>query len=550
MSETISPLAGKPAPRSLLVNVPRLLTAYFTLVPDPAIAAQRVSFGTSGHRGSAFASAFNEAHVLAITQAICMWRRQAGIDGPLFLGMDTHALSEAAFASAVEVLSANGVETMIDEAGGYTPTPVISHAILGYNKGRTNGLADGIVISPSHNPPNEGGFKYNPANGGPADTGITAWIQASANRLLADELKDVRRIPYARARKAACIHDHDYVTPYVVSLVDVVDMAAISAAGVRIGIDPLGGAAVHYWQPIIERYKLAATVVNEIVDPTFAFMTVDHDGKIRMDCSSPWAMTKLVALRDRYDIAFANDTDADRHGIVCPSAGLMKPNDFLVAAIDYLCRNRPAWPGGGAIGKTVVSSAMIDRVASTVNRKLFEVPVGFKWFSKGLIDGSLVFGGEESAGASFLRRDGTVWTTDKDGLIMGLLAAEMTARTGMDPGRYYAKTTSELGTSFYARTDAPASQKQRAMLAKLAPDAVTATTLADEPVLARLDRAPGNGEPIGGIKVTARHGWFAARPSGTEDVYKIYAESFRGPAHLEQIESEAHALIDELFGQV
>ena len=550
MSETISPLAGKPAPRSLLVNVPRLLTAYFTLVPDPAIAAQRVSFGTSGHRGSAFASAFNEAHVLAITQAICMWRRQAGIDGPLFLGMDTHALSEAAFASAVEVLSANGVETMIDEAGGYTPTPVISHAILGYNKGRTNGLADGIVISPSHNPPNEGGFKYNPANGGPADTGITAWIQASANRLLADELKDVRRIPYARARKAACIHDHDYVTPYVVSLVDVVDMAAISAAGVRIGIDPLGGAAVHYWQPIIERYKLAATVVNEIVDPTFAFMTVDHDGKIRMDCSSPWAMTKLVALRDRYDIAFANDTDADRHGIVCPSAGLMKPNDFLVAAIDYLCRNRPAWPGGGAIGKTVVSSAMIDRVASTVNRKLFEVPVGFKWFSKGLIDGSLVFGGEESAGASFLRRDGTVWTTDKDGLIMGLLAAEMTARTGMDPGRYYAKTTSELGTSFYARTDAPASQKQRAMLAKLAPGAVTATTLADEPVLARLDRAPGNGEPIGGIKVTARHGWFAARPSGTEDVYKIYAESFRGPAHLEQIESEAHALIDQLFGQV
>ena len=550
MSETISPLAGKPAPRSLLVNVPRLLTAYFTLVPDPAIAAQRVSFGTSGHRGSAFASAFNEAHVLAITQAICMWRRQAGIDGPLFLGMDTHALSEAAFASAVEVLSANGVETMIDEAGGYTPTPVISHAILGYNKGRTNGFADGIVISPSHNPPNEGGFKYNPANGGPADTGITAWIQASANRLLADELKDVRRIPYARARKAACIHDHDYVTPYVVSLVDVVDMAAISAAGVRIGIDPLGGAAVHYWQPIIERYKLAATVVNEIVDPTFAFMTVDHDGKIRMDCSSPWAMTKLVALRDRYDIAFANDTDADRHGIVCPSAGLMKPNDFLVAAIDYLCRNRPAWPGGGAIGKTVVSSAMIDRVASTVNRKLFEVPVGFKWFSKGLIDGSLVFGGEESAGASFLRRDGTVWTTDKDGLIMGLLAAEMTARTGMDPGRYYAKTTSELGTSFYARTDAPASQKQRAMLAKLAPDAVTATTLADEPVLARLDRAPGNGEPIGGIKVTARHGWFAARPSGTEDVYKIYAESFRGPAHLEQIESEAHALIDQLFGQV
>ena len=549
MSVAISPLAGKPAPSSLLVNVPRLMTAYFTLVPDPAIAAQRVSFGTSGHRGSAFASAFNEAHVLAITQAICAWRRQTGIDGPLFLGMDTHALSEAAFANAIEVLAANGVETMIDNAGGYTPTPVISHAILGYNKGRTSGLADGIVISPSHNPPDEGGFKYNPANGGPADTAITGWIQAAANRLLTDGLKDVRRIPYERARRAACINQHDYVTPYVAGLADVVDMAAISAAGVRVGIDPLGGAAVHFWQPIIDRYKLDATVVNDIVDPTFAFMTVDQDGKIRMDCSSPWAMTKLVTLRNRFDIAFANDTDADRHGIVCPSEGLMKPNDFLVAAIDYLCRNRPAWNGNGAIGKTTVSSAMIDRVAKKLDRKLFEVPVGFKWFSAGLNDGSQVFGGEESAGASFLRCDGTVWTTDKDGLIMGLLAAEMTARTGMDPGIYYAKATSDLGTSHYSRTDAPASPQQRAMLAKFAPATITATSLGGEPVLARLDRAPGNGELIGGIKVTSTDGWFAARPSGTENVYKIYAESFRSAAHLKQIESEAHAMIDQLFEQ-
>jgi phosphoglucomutase len=518
-------------------------------VPDPMIAAQRVSFGTSGHRGSAFASAFNEGHILAITQAICVWRRQAGIDGPLFLGMDTHALSEAAFASAIEVLAANGVDTMIDAAGAYTPTPVISHAILGYNKSRTTGLADGIVISPSHNPPDEGGFKYNPANGGPADTGITDWIQAAANRLLADGLKDVRRIPYERARQAACIHDHDYVTPYVASLGDVVDMAAITAAGVRIGIDPLGGAAVHYWQPIIDRYKIAATVVNEIVDPTFAFMTVDYDGKIRMDSSSPWAMTKLVALRDKYDIAFANDTDADRHGIVCPSVGLMKPNDFLVAAIDYLCRNRPAWTDAGAIGKTVVSSAMIDRVTTRLGRNLFEVPVGFKWFSAGLIDGSLVFGGEESAGASFLRRDGTVWTTDKDGLIMGLLAAEMTARTGMDPGKYYTKATGGLGESLYARTDAPAAPKQRIMLAKLAPQAITATSLGNEPIMTKIDRAPGNGEPIGGIKVSARDGWFAARPSGTEDVYKIYAESFRDATHLKQIQDEAQALLDHLFGQ-
>ena len=549
MSDTISPLAGKPVPRSLLVNVPRLLTAYFTLVPDPAVAAQRVSFGTSGHRGSAFATAFNEAHVLAITQAICAYRRHAGINGPLFVGMDTHALSEAAFASAIEVLVANGVETMIDHAHDYTPTPVISHAILGYNKGRTAGLADGIVISPSHNPPDEGGFKYNPVNGGPADTAITGWIEAAANHLLEDGQKDVRRLPYTRALKAACVHEHDYVTPYVASLEDVVDMAVIAAAGVRIGIDPLGGAAVHYWQPIIDRYGITATVVNDAVDPTFAFMTVDHDGKVRMDPSSSWAMHKLVALRDSYDIAFANDTDADRHGIVCPSAGLMPPNDYLVAAIDYLSRNRPEWKSDGAIGKTVVSSAMIDRVTAKLGRKLFEVPVGFKWFSAGLIDGSLAFGGEESAGASFPRRDGTVWTTDKDGLIMGLLAAEMTARTGMDPGIYHAKATVDLGKSHYARTDAPASAAQRAQLAKLAPDAVALTTLAGEPVLSKLNRAPGNNAPIGGIKVAANDGWFAIRPSGTEDVYKIYAESFRDDGHLKQIQDEAQGMVDHLFGQ-
>jgi len=549
MSETISPSAGKPVPRSLLVNVPRLLTAYFTLVPDPAVTAQRVSFGTSGHRGSAFATAFNEVHVLAITQAICAYRHHAGIDGPLFIGMDTHALSEAAFASAIEVLAANGVETMIDHAHDYTPTPVISHAILGYNKRRTAGLADGIVISPSHNPPDEGGFKYNPANGGPADTAITGWIEAAANRLLGEGQNEIRRLPYARARKAACVHEHDYVTPYVASLGDVVDMAAIAAAGVRIGIDPLGGAAVHYWQPIIDRYGITATVVNDAVDPTFAFMTVDHDGKVRMDPSSSWAMHRLVALRESYDIGFANDTDADRHGIVCPSAGLMRPNEYLVAAIDYLCRNRPDWKSGGAIGKTVVSSAMIDRVTAQLGRKLFEVPVGFKWFSAGLIDGSLAFGGEESAGASFPRRDGSVWTTDKDGLIMGLLAAEMTARTGMDPGNYHAKATVGLGTSHYARTDAPASAAQRAQLAKLGPDAVGLPTLAGEPVLAKLDHAPGNKAPIGGIKVAANDGWFAARPSGTEDVYKIYAESFRDAGHLKQIQDEAQGMVDHLFGQ-
>jgi len=543
MSERISPLAGKPVPRSLLVNIPRLVTEYFALAPDPTVTSQRVAFGTSGHRGSALAAAFNEAHILAIAQAVCRYRRHAGIDGPLFLGMDTHALSEPAFATAIEVLAANGVETMIDEHGGYTPTPVISHAILSYNRGRKTGLADGIVISPSHNPPDEGGFKYNPANGGPADIDVTSWIENAANEFLVKKLDGITRIPYERARKAACIHAHDYITPFVADLANVVDLEAVRSAGVRIGIDPLGGAAVQYWQPIIERYKIAATVVNDAIDPTFGFMTMDWDGKIRMDCSSPYAMTRLIALQDKFDIAFANDTDADRHGIVCPSGGLMNPNYFLAAAISYLCANRPEWRRGSAIGKTVVSSSMIDRVAVKLGRKLIEVPVGFKWFSSGLIDGSLAFGGEESAGASFLRRDGAVWTTDKDGLIMGLLAAEMTARTGHDPNRFYASVTQGLGKSFYERIDAPATREQKALLASLDPAGIDAGELAGEPIEEKLTRAPGNNEPIGGIKLVARNGWFAARPSGTEDVYKIYAESFRSEEHLRQIQRDAQALI-------
>jgi phosphoglucomutase len=547
MEEKISPLAGQPAPPSLLVDVPRLVTAYFVLAPDPDILGQRVSFGTSGHRGSAFASAFNEAHILAITQAVCLYRRHAGISGPLFLGMDTHALSQPAFASALEVLAANGVQTMIDQQGGFTPTPVISHAILTYNRGREMGLADGIVISPSHNPPDEGGFKYNPANGGPADIDVTGWIERCANDLLAEKLGGVTRIPYERARKSAHIHEHDYVGPYVADLANVVDMDSIRSAGVRIGIDPLGGAAVHYWQPIVERYRIAATVVNESVDPTFRFMTVDWDGKIRMDCSSPYAMTRLVGMRDRFDIAFANDTDADRHGIVTPTGGLMNPNCYLAAAIAYLCSNRPDWRDSSAVGKTVVSSGMIDRVAAKLNRRLIEVPVGFKWFTSGLIDGSLAFGGEESAGASFLRRDGSVWTTDKDGLIPGLLAAEITARTGMDPSRLYDSVTADLGKSFYQRVDAPASKEQKDKLSKLDAEQFAAKELAGEPIEAKLTRAPGNDQPIGGIKVVARNGWFAARPSGTEDVYKIYAESFRSEIHLRQIQSDAQTAIERIF---
>lgn len=549
MAERVSPLAGKPVPASLLVNVPRLVTEYFALEPDPQIASQRVAFGTSGHRGSAFAAAFNEMHIAAITQAVCLYRRHAGIDGPLFLGMDTHALSEPAFATAVEVLAGNGVQTMIDEHGGYTPTPVISHAILSYNGGRERGLADGIVISPSHNPPEDGGFKYNPPNGGPADVDVTRWIERVANEFLLNKLDGVTRITYERARKAPCVHAHDYITPYVADLGNVVDLDAVRAAGVSIGIDPLGGAAVQYWQPIIERYGIAASVVNTAIDPTFRFMTVDWDGKVRMDCSSPDAMAPLIAMRDRFDIAFANDTDADRHGIVCPSGGLMNPNTYLAAAIAYLCAHRPAWRGDSAVGKTAVSSGMIDRVAAKLGRRLFEAPVGFKWFSAGLIDGSLAFGGEESAGASFLRRDGTVWTTDKDGLIMGLLAAEICARTGQDPAEFYGEVTRDLGASFYQRIDAPASPAQKAVLGKLDAAQFTARELAGEPIEAKLTRAPGNDQPIGGIKVTAKSGWFAARPSGTEDIYKIYAESFLSEDHLVQIQREAQTAIDHALAQ-
>jgi phosphoglucomutase len=550
MTAETSPLAGKPAPASMLVNAPRLVTAYFSGVPDPAIPLQRVSFGTSGHRGSAFDCAFNEAHILAIAQAVCLYRHRAGIDGPLFVGMDTHALSEPAFASTLEVFAANSIETMIDAGGGYTPTPVISHAILTYNKRRKTGLADGIVISPSHNPPEDGGFKYNPANGGPADIDITDWIQKTANEFLERKLDGVRRIPLERARKAPCVHAYDYIGPYVSDLTNVVDMEEMRASGVRIGIDPLGGATVHYWAPIIERYKIAATVVNDAVDPTFRFMTVDWDGKIRMDCSSPYAMERLVGLRARFDIAFANDTDGDRHGIVCPSSGLMNPNYYLATAISFLYGNRPDWRANSAVGKTVVSSGMIDRVVKKLGRDLVEVPVGFKWFSAGLINGSLGFGGEESAGASFLRRDGSVWTTDKDGVILGLLAAEMTARLGKDPSGIYSDVTSDLGVSFYERIDAPASSAQKAVLKNLSPERIAVKELAGEAIEAKLAKAPGNDQPIGGIKVVAKSGWFAARPSGTEDVYKIYAESFHSNDHLQQIQRDAQTIVDGLVEKI
>jgi phosphoglucomutase len=547
MSETINPSAGKPIDAARLVNVPRLVTAYFSGRPDPAIASQRVSFGTSGHRGSAFADAFNEAHILAITQAICLHRAAHGVTGPLFIGIDTHALSIPALASALEVLAANGVETMIDADDGYTPTPVISHAILTYNKNRSSGLADGIVITPSHNPPEDGGFKYNPPHGGPADTDVTKWIEGTANALLEQHLNGVRRVPYARAVRSPYLHRYDYIAPYVADLAAIIDMDVIRASEVTLGIDPLGGAAVRYWQPIIARYGIAATVVNDVVDPTFRFMTADWDGKIRMDCSSPYAMTRLIGMRDTFDVAFANDTDADRHGIVTRSAGLMNPNHYLAVAIDYLWRHRPDWSATCGIGKTIVSSSLIDRVATRLGRKLVEVPVGFKWFVDGLRDGSLGFGGEESAGASFLRRDGATWTTDKDGLILGLLAAEITARTGHDPGEAYARITQELGVPFYARIDAPATADQRRLLATLAPDRLGITTLADEPVRATMTAAPGNNAPIGGIKVVAESGWFALRPSGTEDVYKIYAESFRSDDHLRRIQQQAMDAVAQVF---
>jgi phosphoglucomutase len=550
MAEKINPLAGKTAPPSLLVNVPRLLTAYFTGKPDPAVPSQRVAFGTSGHRGSSFNNAFNEAHILAISQAICEHRHGAGITGPLFVGIDTHALSIPAWTSAIEVFAANGVTTMIDEHDGYTPTPVISHAILTTNSNRSAGLADGVVITPSHNPPEDGGFKYNPPNGGPADTDITGWIERRANALLEDDLTGVKRIPIERARRTACVQRYDYIGPYVADLANVVDMEAIRASGVSIGIDPLGGAAVHYWRPIIERYGLHATVVSDTVDPTFAFMTVDWDGKIRMDCSSPYAMERLIGMREKFDVAFANDTDADRHGIVTRSNGLMNPNHYLAAAISYLFANRPGWRADAAVGKTIVSSGIIDRVATKLGRKLVETPVGFKWFVDGLSDGSFGFAGEESAGASFLRRDGSAWTTDKDGLILGLLAAEITAQTKRDPAEIFDGLTSELGVPFYQRIDAPATAEQKNLLKSLSPDQLGIKQLAGEPIRATLNAAPGNGQPFGGIKVVADNGWFAARPSGTEDVYKIYAESFRNEEHLRQIQQDAQDAIAAVFANV
>lgn len=543
----VSPLAGTPAPPSMLVNIPRLVMAYYTERPDPAVREQRVAFGTSGHRGSAFKRAFNEAHILAISQAICRYRKERHIDGPLFLGMDTHALSEPAFASALEVLAANGVEVMVDCNAGYTPTPVISHAILTYNRGRRTGLADGIVITPSHNPPEDGGFKYNPPHGGPADTLVTRWIEDQANALLADGLRGVARLPCDRALNAATTHRHDYVGAYVSDLRTVVDMEVMRSAKLRLGVDPLGGAGVAYWGPIAERYGVDLQVVNDAVDPTFRFMTVDWDGKIRMDCSSPHAMAGLIAMRERFDVAFANDTDNDRHGIVTRSAGLLNPNHYLAVAISYLFTQRAGWRRDAAVGKTVVSSSMIDRVAARLGRRLVEVPVGFKWFVDGLLDGSLGFGGEESAGASFLRRDGTVWTTDKDGIILGLLAAEITAKTGRDPGELYRDLARDLGDPVYERVDAPATREQKAILARLSPQDLQVSELAGDKIQAMLTAAPGNGSAIGGLKVMTEHGWFAARPSGTEDVYKLYAESFRGVDHLRRIQHDAQALIARAF---
>jgi phosphoglucomutase len=531
----------------MLIDVQQVTDAYYSRRPDPAIAAERVSFGTSGHRGGSLDQSFNEPHVLAICQAICDCRRRAGINGPLFVGIDTHVLSGPALISAIEVFAANGVETMIDRQAGYTPTPVVSHAILAYNNRRTDGLADGVVISPSHNPPDQGGFKYNPPHGGPAGTEATSWIETSANVHLEEKLLGVRRLPYARASRAPCLHRHDFIGPYVADIANVVDMAAISESGIRIGIDPLGGAALPYWEPIIERYGIDATVVNDSVDPTFSFMAVDWDGKIRMDCSSPYAMARLVEISDGFDIAFATDTDADRHGIVCRSSGLMEPNKYLAAACAFLLKNRPGWAAHFAVGVTIVSSGMIGRVARNQGRNLFQTPVGFKWFSAGLLDGHLAFAGEESAGASFLRQDGSVWTTDKDGLVLGLLAAEMTARSGFDPKGLYDMLSADLGTSWYARIDAPASEPEKNVLRQLSPDNLNLARLAGEPIDAVQNRAPGNGQPIGGIRVSAPSGWFAARPSGTEDVYKIYAESFRDEDHLLQIQHDAQDCIKRVF---
>ncbi|MFZ2632075.1 MAG: phosphoglucomutase (alpha-D-glucose-1,6-bisphosphate-dependent) [Desulfosalsimonadaceae bacterium] len=545
---TVHPLAGQKAPAHILANIPRLVSAYYTRKPDMDDPAQQVAFGTSGHRGSSLKNSFNESHILAISQAICEYRAGQNITGPLFMGMDTHALSEPALASALEVFAASGVTVMIQEGLGYTPTPVISHAILTNNKGKTTGLADGVVITPSHNPPEDGGFKYNPPNGGPADTGATNAIAARANELLRQGVDRIKRMGFERALKADTTKFYDYITPYVADLENVVDMRAIAGSGLKLGVDPLGGAAVRYWQPIAERYSISIDVVNPNVDPTFAFMTLDKDGKIRMDCSSPYAMQSLIGLKDKYDIAFGNDTDVDRHGIVTRGGGLLNPNHYLAASIWYLFQNRPGWRADASIGKTLVSTAMIDRVAASMGKTVTEVPVGFKWFVDGLLTGAYGFGGEESAGASFLRTDGTAWATDKDGIIMDLLAAEMLAKTGKDPGDIYADLENRFGRCFYDRMDAPATFEQKKILSKLSGDQVTAKTLAGEPIMAALTHAPGNGAAIGGLKVVTANGWFAARPSGTEDIYKIYAESFIDTHHLKKIQQEAQAIVSAAFG--
>jgi phosphoglucomutase len=543
LSSRLNPLAGQPAPAAALVDIPRLITAYYSERPDPSVASQRVAFGTSGHRGSSLDGAFNEAHVLSISQAICEYRQGQGINGPLFMGFDTHALSAPAFASALEVLAANGAEVMIASGDEYTPTPAISHAILNFNRGRNTGLGDGIVITPSHNPPADGGFKYNPPNGGPADTDVTKWIENRANELLRLG-SGVKRMPLSAARRASTTHSHDFLQAYVQELDSILDLNVIRDSRIRMGVDPLGGAGVHYWPRIAERYRLDLTVVNDEVDPTFRFMTLDWDGKIRMDPSSTYAMQRLIGLKDRFDIAFACDTDHDRHGIVTASSGLMAPNHYLSVAIDYLFRHRPGWAAAAAVGKTVVSSAMIDRVCGRLKRPVYEVPVGFKWFVAGLLDGKLGFGGEESAGASFSRSDGRVWTTDKDGLAPALLSAEMTARTGRDPGEHYRDLTRDLGATFADRIDAPATPAQKARLGKLDAEQVRITQLAGEPIVQILTRAPGNDAPIGGVKVISRGGWFAARPSGTENIYKIYAESFHDDAHLHRLIGEAQSIVD------
>ncbi len=544
MSQQISPLAGKPAPKSILVDIGKLLAAYTAVKPDPSVPAQRVAFGTSGHRGCSFDGSFNENHILAISQAICDYRQSKGIDGPLFIGAAPHALSQPAFETALEVLAANGVATMVSAGGEFTPTPAVSHAILVHNRGRRSGLADGIVVTPSHNPPDNGGFKYNPTNGGPADTDITRWVENRANAILEAGLKDVKRVPFAQARKAATTHAHDYLDAYVADLANVVDFDAIRGAGVRMGVDPLGGAGVHYWAPIAERYKLDLGVVSSEVDPQFAFMTVDWDGKIRMDPSSKYAMQRLIGLKDKYDVAFACDTDHDRHGVVSRSSGLMEPNHYLSVLVDYLYRHRPHWNGTVGVGKTVVTTALIDRVVKRLQRTLVEVPVGFKWFAEGLFDGQLGFGCEESAGASLLRHDGSVWTTDKDGLVPALLSAEMTARTGKDPGQLFEQLTRELGRPYANRVEAAATPAQKAKLSKLSPGQIKTDTLAGEKIVQVLDKAPGNGAAIGGIKVVSESGWFAARPSGTEAIYKIYAESFRDEAHLKSLLEEAQSVVD------